>query len=83
MSDPLALPIATGLLVFGYVLSATTGGMASTYAYDANGNRTSVVVPPPPETTAPTVPANPAASATGFAYNVVQGVAGTQACAGH
>ncbi len=44
--------------------STTTAGSTSTYAYDQNGNRTSVVVPPPPDTTAPTVPANPAASAT-------------------
>ena len=44
--------------------STTTAGSTSTYTYDQNGNRTSVVVPPPPDTTAPTVPANPAASAT-------------------
>jgi RHS repeat-associated protein len=44
--------------------STTTAGSTSTYASDANGNRTSVVVPPPPDTTAPTVPSNPSATAS-------------------
>jgi RHS repeat-associated protein len=43
--------------------TATTAGSTSTYSYDANGNRKSVVVPPTSDTSKPTVPASPAATA--------------------
>ncbi len=46
--------------------SITTAGVATSFGYDANGNRTSMVVPPSVDTAAPSVPASPSATATAF-----------------
>ncbi len=46
--------------------SITTAGVATTFGYDTNGNRTSMVVPPSADTSAPSVPASPSATATAF-----------------
>ena len=43
--------------------TAATSGSTATYSYDLDGNRTSVAVPPTADTTAPSVPAGPAATA--------------------
>jgi RHS repeat-associated protein len=45
------------------LLSAATGPTTTTYAYDSDGNRTTMVIPPSPDTTAPTVPTSPTATA--------------------
>jgi RHS repeat-associated protein len=46
--------------------SSSVSGSTSTYAYDDNGNRTSRSVTPTTDTSAPTVPADPSATATAF-----------------